>query len=66
MISIRYWGALTVNGVNYYSSSDTDRALEAIARVRKLHLCCDDCCDSCHTCCESYPCETIKALDGEQ
>jgi hypothetical protein len=38
----------------------------AIDRVRELHLRCDDCCDSCHTCCESYPCETIEALNGEQ
>ena len=39
---------------------------EAIVKVRELHFYCDDC-FGCHECKEKeYPCETIKALNGEQ
>ena len=42
---------------------------EAIQRVRELHIpkpcwCCEDV--LCANCNETYPCSTIKALDGEQ
>jgi len=55
--------------------------IEAIQRVRELHKmiksskyacgdseCCGDYeeCDICEYCYDDYPCDTIKALDGEQ
>jgi hypothetical protein len=45
---------------------------EAIQRVRELHYdmsadCnCRDCTPNCAECAKPYPCDTIKALEGEQ
>jgi len=65
-----------------YFQAKANQAEEAIQRVRELHkeidandsVCGDpDCCGAyeegwtmCQDCYSDYPCDTIKALDGEQ
>lgn len=58
-----------------YFLVEANEAKEAIERVREIHkpyvvsgMACS-CCKlstECSVCDESYPCPTIKALDGEQ
>ena len=51
--------------MRYYTPKYVESQLAAIQRVRELHFNNEEW-TACDVCDKPYPCDTIKALDGEQ